>query len=365
MQWHLLTRLVFSSNSATILTIGVAWLHSYWCIFLNVQGKERAVLHHLFSCLLDRFFLVFAELDHFCSIMDDADSIDMSDNDEFMLDVDLTAASVQDVINMALAEDGNHLTTTTTIDMPPPSDEVLNFDGYQFGQELLRHAGEKDFEKCLYEHWRRFVPQCYVFHPQLIKGMVEQRGDEVLFRPLDVFLYGSLETDEAIKQVRSLNKRPTVCGHLFKSDEPTYFCRDCCVDPTCVLCTDCFLQSEHRKHRYKVNARLCSSADLHCSSFRWMSRLAAVTVTVATAKRGNSTFIVVYTLLTMATRNPPMTFSNVYRPISAYVLDNCFMYCSTSVCRCSVRRATKRRPTHWKPSKTSLMDDEVTHLPRD
>lgn len=200
--------------------------------------------------------------------MDDADSIDMSDNDEFMLDVDLTPASVEDVINMASADESNHATTTANIDLPPPSDEVLNFDGNKFGLELLNHAGQKDFETCLYDHWRRFVPQTYVFHTQLIKGMIEQRGDEVLFRPLDVFLYGSVETEEAIKQVRSFNKRPTVCGHLFKADEPTYFCRDCCVDPTCVLCTDCFLQSEHRKHRYKVNDLQFFSTDLHCSSFR-------------------------------------------------------------------------------------------------
>jgi len=202
--------------------------------------------------------------------MDDNDSIDMSDNDEFILDVDLTAANVQDVINFALAEEGNHsplspsaTTTTTTstaaanasilIDLPPPSEEVMKFDGNQFGFELLKHADQNDLSDVLYEHWRHFVPQCFLFHTNLIKGMVEQRADEILFRPLNVFLYGTSDVERAIENVRSFNKRPTVCGHLFKSEEPTYFCRDCCVDPTCVLCTECFLQSEHRKHRYKMN----------------------------------------------------------------------------------------------------------------
>ena len=198
--------------------------------------------------------------------MDDVDSISASDNDEFMLDVELTADNVQDVIDMALADEHSHHhhhqhqhQVTTDIDLPPLSDATLNFDGDKFGLELLEYAKNDQFEKNLYEHWREFVPQCYVFHTHLIKGMIEQRADDILFRPLEIFLYGTVETEKAVKTVRSYNKRATVCGHLFKSEEPTYFCRDCCVDPTCVLCTDCFLQSEHRKHRYKVGE--------HCHTF--------------------------------------------------------------------------------------------------
>lgn len=28
--------------------------------------------------------------------------------------------------------------------------------------------------------------------------------------------------------------------------------RDCAIDPTCVLCMDCFQDSVHKSHRYKV-----------------------------------------------------------------------------------------------------------------
>ncbi|CAF1204742.1 unnamed protein product [Rotaria sordida] len=186
--------------------------------------------------------------------MDDADSIDLSDNDEFMLDVEITAANVQDAINMALADDDNsNSNLTTNVDLPQLSDELINFDGNKFGEELLFKIDNDNIEKILYQHWKTFVPQCYIYHTNLIKGIIEQRTQEILFRPLDIYLYGTLNTDDAIQIIRSYNKKSTVCGHLFKSEEPTYFCRDCCVDPTCVLCTDCFLQSEHRKHRYKMN----------------------------------------------------------------------------------------------------------------
>lgn len=30
-------------------------------------------------------------------------------------------------------------------------------------------------------------------------------------------------------------------------------CRDCGADPTCVLCADCFRNSEHKQHRYKLS----------------------------------------------------------------------------------------------------------------
>ena len=36
---------------------------------------------------------------------------------------------------------------------------------------------------------------------------------------------------------------------VFKMGEPTYSCRDCGLDPTCVLCVDCFKNSEHGGHR--------------------------------------------------------------------------------------------------------------------
>jgi hypothetical protein len=83
--------------------------------------------------------------------MDDADSIDLSDNDEFMLDAEITAANVvQDAISMALAEDdsnSNLPTITTNIDLSPLSDELANFDGNKFGEDLLNKSGKDDFEK--------------------------------------------------------------------------------------------------------------------------------------------------------------------------------------------------------------------------
>lgn len=43
-------------------------------------------------------------------------------------------------------------------------------------------------------------------------------------------------------------------GKLFKLGEPTYSCRECGMDNTCVLCVSCFKNSEHRFHKYKMGA---------------------------------------------------------------------------------------------------------------
>lgn len=45
---------------------------------------------------------------------------------------------------------------------------------------------------------------------------------------------------------------PSVCGRVFKIGEPTYSCRECSMDPTCVLCAACFKKSSHRHHKYKM-----------------------------------------------------------------------------------------------------------------
>ena len=46
------------------------------------------------------------------------------------------------------------------------------------------------------------------------------------------------------------------CGKLFKHGEPTYSCKDCGVDLTCVLCVECFKNSEHKDHRFVGNWKI-------------------------------------------------------------------------------------------------------------
>ena len=85
------------------------------------------------------------------------------------------------------------------------------------------------------------------------------------------------EPEQIFKEISALNAPPAQCGKLFRMGEATYSCRDCGHDPTCVLCVNCFKESEHRFHRYKMSTSsgggYCDCGDseawsqfVHCST---------------------------------------------------------------------------------------------------
>lgn len=58
---------------------------------------------------------------------------------------------------------------------------------------------------------------------------------------------------ETLEKLKVGNKASSVCGAIFKNGEPTYSCKECSMDPTCVLCATCFKKSTHRNHKYKMS----------------------------------------------------------------------------------------------------------------
>lgn len=97
------------------------------------------------------------------------------------------------------------------------------------------------------EYWVKNVPVIYNPNAQSL-------GDEsIIFTPLEQFICGSKDAAKVFDHLKVLNNTPSLCGRVFKSGEPTYSCRECGLDPTCVLCVDCFTNSEHKNHRYKMS----------------------------------------------------------------------------------------------------------------
>ncbi|KAE9553855.1 hypothetical protein FO519_002943 [Halicephalobus sp. NKZ332] len=55
--------------------------------------------------------------------------------------------------------------------------------------------------------------------------------------------------------MQNTNRKPgQICGRMFKSGDPTYTCKECALDETCVLCHDCFHKSAHAKHKYRMHS---------------------------------------------------------------------------------------------------------------
>uniref|UniRef100_A0A803XXK0 E3 ubiquitin-protein ligase n=1 Tax=Meleagris gallopavo TaxID=9103 RepID=A0A803XXK0_MELGA len=80
----------------------------------------------------------------------------------------------------------------------------------------------------------------------------EEMVQAAIFYPLECYLFGE-DPDTFLEKLQQ-SGISQLCGKVFKGGETTYSCRDCAVDPTCVLCMDCFQNSIHRNHRYKMHS---------------------------------------------------------------------------------------------------------------
>lgn len=69
---------------------------------------------------------------------------------------------------------------------------------------------------------------------------------------IEKFICGD-NSQSFLERLKSKTSEVSVCGRVFKIGEPTYSCRECSMDPTCVLCSSCFKKSSHRLHKYKMS----------------------------------------------------------------------------------------------------------------
>lgn len=80
----------------------------------------------------------------------------------------------------------------------------------------------------------------------------EQNAKNVVLESIEKFICGD-NSQSYIERLKLEDKVAAVCGRVFKIGEPTYSCRECSMDPTCVLCSSCFKKSSHRLHKYKMS----------------------------------------------------------------------------------------------------------------
>ena len=134
-------------------------------------------------------------------------------------------------------------------------------------QWLKRHEsrvlGIKDF----WRDWSRIVPK--LFSPTVNCDCLNIQYNEIeaknqLIGPLERFITGVRTPQSVFSRLKRFDDPPTLCGRIFKSGEPTYSCRDCGLDPTCVLCVDCFRNSTHKSHRYKMSTSAGGSGFCDC-----------------------------------------------------------------------------------------------------
>ncbi|CAB4027333.1 E3 ubiquitin- ligase UBR2 isoform X8 [Paramuricea clavata] len=88
--------------------------------------------------------------------------------------------------------------------------------------------------------------------PVLVISLKDDLVQQIVIDAIEWFLFAEEPVQGRLK-LSELSNPPTLCGRVFKNSEPTYSCRDCAVDDTCVLCMACFGKSIHKDHNYRLS----------------------------------------------------------------------------------------------------------------
>ncbi|XP_029608921.1 E3 ubiquitin-protein ligase UBR2 isoform X3 [Salmo trutta] len=126
--------------------------------------------------------------------------------------------------------------------------EFLNFSAKDTASKWLQVT---DLYKEVYQHLARYVPKIYCLGPNLNPQSEDLLAQLLLQAPLEWYLCGE-DPSTGLAKLEQNNQPSQLCGHVFRVGEPTYSCRECAADPTCVLCMQCFLGSVHKEHRYRM-----------------------------------------------------------------------------------------------------------------
>uniref|UniRef100_H3C3Y1 E3 ubiquitin-protein ligase n=1 Tax=Tetraodon nigroviridis TaxID=99883 RepID=H3C3Y1_TETNG len=133
------------------------------------------------------------------------------------------------------------------------SAEFLNFSAKDTSARWHLAA---DLQQEVYAHLAVYVPRIFCLGPSASSSSREEQREDLacqllLLAPLEWLLLGE-EPASGLALLQEKNQPSPLCGHVFKVGEPTYSCRECAADPTCVLCMQCFLGSVHKDHRYRM-----------------------------------------------------------------------------------------------------------------
>uniref|UniRef100_A0A914H4U2 E3 ubiquitin-protein ligase n=1 Tax=Globodera rostochiensis TaxID=31243 RepID=A0A914H4U2_GLORO len=164
-------------------------------------------------------------------------------------------------------------------------------------QKLTREACWADASEMLYKHW---ISVSQSIFPANVPKPWEAVADEakiesdVLYPLAAMFCVdGSSRPaddgrpDISLRRLRELvdiddskARSGQICGKIFKNGEPNYTCKQCATDSTCVLCYECFINSGHVNHKYKMHTSMgggyCDCGDKEAWSTHYACRLHSV-----------------------------------------------------------------------------------------
>ncbi|KAM9777231.1 E3 ubiquitin-protein ligase UBR1 [Neosynchiropus ocellatus] len=125
-----------------------------------------------------------------------------------------------------------------------------SLDGLKLSKEW-RESGSLRAE--VLRHLRQHVPLIFCLQTEFSQQEEDELLQKHILHPLECYVFGE-DPEAGLEKLKQGSTSSQLCGRVFKEGETVYSCRDCAIDPTCVLCIDCFQESVHKTHRYKMHA---------------------------------------------------------------------------------------------------------------
>ncbi|MGH0154885.1 UNVERIFIED_CONTAM: hypothetical protein FKN15_044511 [Acipenser sinensis] len=165
----------------------------------------------------------------------------------------LTVEKKPQKIRVQLDCDGEELGGNMAAESEPDVQATLCSDLLNFSARdtALKWLQATDLPKDVYLHLARYVPKIFCRSPNPNPKNEDMLTQHILTGPMEWYLCGE-DPATSIPKLEQASRPSQLCGRVFKVGEPTYSCRDCAADPTCVLCMECFLGSVHKEHRYRM-----------------------------------------------------------------------------------------------------------------
>ncbi|XP_074663047.1 E3 ubiquitin-protein ligase UBR2-like [Tubulanus polymorphus] len=133
----------------------------------------------------------------------------------------------------------------------PPAASI-EFNRNQILQDFNKAFETDTLDDALKSHFRHYVPDIYTAAVSPDTEKEDRKAKKILFSLLETFICAG-DPNTVFQELKGMDHPPALCGHVFKMGEPTYSCRDCGTDPTCVLCIQCFQKSVHKDHKYRMS----------------------------------------------------------------------------------------------------------------
>ncbi len=162
-------------------------------------------------------------------IYDDSDVIELDEAEDLFAYNNMSSEDSSAALDPnASSERGDEASAAADASFPLPPEQAKLLGEFSLDEclkQLNQRAGTGDVLTFLYKHWQLYVPICFNAQDNPRRNIIDKDSDRVLIKPLEAYICNDLDTESVLNNLTKLDDPPQLCGKVFKSGEPSYFCR--------------------------------------------------------------------------------------------------------------------------------------------